>query len=495
MHIFAAPGSRRTDMRKFWLAIGLCVLATAGASAQTLTTLYSFCAQTNCSDGEDPSAPLAQGTDGNFYGTTYTTAIDNGTVFKITPSGGLTTLYTFTGSTDGGYPVGALTLTTGGVFYGTTSEGTAFKITSAGNLTTLITLDGPPEAGLLQATDGNFYGTTVYGGLYGFGTIFRMTASGAVTYIYNFCSQDGCTDGAEPQAALIQGTDGNLYGTTTVGGTGGGNDCSLATTGCGTVFKITLEGALTTLYSFCSHANCSDGAFPHDSLAQDAEGNLYGTTRWGGTGLFCPIQGPGCGTVFKITRTGKLTTLHSFCKGSTCSDGDFPLAGLALGTDGNLYGTTPTGVVGAPSVYGTIFKITPSGALTTLYTFCSQPNCTDGYDPDVNLMQATNGSFYGTTPYGGSNGYGTVFSLSVGLGAFVQSVPTSGKAGATVVILGTNLAGASAVTFNGVPVESFTINSTGTAVTTSVPSGASTGYIKVTTPSGSLTSNIAFDVP
>jgi len=475
------------------------------AHAQTLSTLYSFCSQANCQDGEVPLAPLAQGTDGNFYGTTEQGGEnDFGTVFKITPSGNLATLYRFTGSTDGGYPDGALTLTTGSEFYGTTSDdgdvrggaGTAFKITPAGKLTTLVAF-GPggwaPEDGLLHATDGNFYGTTAWGGLYGSGTVFRMTANGVLTYIYNFCSLQGCADGIEPVAALVQGTDGNLYGTTAVGGTN--NSCNQVSGGCGTVFKITPEGSFTTLYSFCSQTNCSDGAIPYDSLVQAADGSLYGTTGFGGTGSVCPNQGPpGCGTVFRITPTGKFTTLHSFCVKAACGDGAFPHAGLALGTDGNLYGTTYSGVVNIPSEYGTIFRIAPSGTFRTLYTFCSQPNCADGGEPVANLLQATNGSFYGTTPYGGSNGGGTLFSLSVGLGAFVQTVPTSGKVGSKVVILGNGLTGTTSVTFNGTS-TTFAVNSTGTAITATVPGGATSGFVEVTTPSGTLTSNVKFRVP
>jgi uncharacterized repeat protein (TIGR03803 family) len=244
-----------------------------------------------------------------------------------------------------------------------------------------------PEAALIQATDGNFYGTTIYGGINGDGTIFRITPSGRLTTIYSFCSQPNCMDGAIPYAGLVQGTDGNFYGTTREGGP----------LGYGTVFKITPGGTLTTLHSF----DCTDGCYPGAPLVRDTEGNFYGTTLGGGS--------KGFGTVFKITSGGKLTTEYSFCSQSYCTDGTWP-GSLVQATDGDFYGTTFYGgsrLVCGRNGCGTIFKITPSGALTTLHKF----NYTTGSGPNA-LIQANNGKFYGTTYTGGANGIGTVFKIT-----------------------------------------------------------------------------------
>jgi uncharacterized repeat protein (TIGR03803 family) len=194
---------------------------------------------------------------------------------------------------------------------------------------------------------------------------------------------------------LIQGIDGNFYGTTSAGGANGD----------GTVFKITPSGTLTTLHNF----DGTDGEFPFAGLVQDTDGNLYGTTQQGGANEVCGSpSGSGCGTVFKITTTGTLTTLHIFDR----TDGYSPDAGLVRGTDGNFYGTT---VQGGADNKGTAFKITSSGRLKTLYTFCQDSGCADGEFPYGGLIQDTNGTFYGTTNYGGANDDGTVFSLSVGM--------------------------------------------------------------------------------
>jgi uncharacterized repeat protein (TIGR03803 family) len=215
---------------------------------------------------------------------------------------------------------------------------------------------------------------------------------------------------------------------------------------------------------------------------------LYGTTGYGGTnpGLY----GNGGGTVFKITPSGKLTTLYNFCAQGGCVDGEAPIAGLVQVADGAFYGTTSSG--GAYG-YGTVFRITPSGALTTLYSFCAQSGCTDGEVPVAGLGQDTNGTFYGATWGGGAYGYGTVFSLSVGLGQFVKTLPTSARVGSAVRILGTNLTGATSVTFNGTA-AAFTVVSR-YLITATVPTGATTGKVEVVTPSGTLSSNVPFRVP
>ncbi len=326
------------------------------------------------------------------------------------------------------------------------------------------------------ATNGDFYGTTYeYGANGNYGTAFKITPNGALTTLYSFCSQSGCTDGYGPLGGLVQATNGDLYGTTFEGGANGNY---------GTVFRITPSGALTTLYSFCSQSGCTDGEDPKGRLVQATDGYLYGTTFLGGA--------YGYGTVFRITPNGTLTTIYSFCPqlvGGTCSDGAYPQTALVQATNGDFYGTTE----GGTNAFGNIFQISPSGTLTTLYTFCSQSGCPDGSDPRTGLVQDTNGGFYGTTDSGGTNGdYGTVFSWSVGLGPFVETRPTSGAVGATVEILGSDMTGATSVSFNGTA-ATFTVVSR-RLITATVPTGATTGEVQVVTPSRTLGSNEPFRV-
>jgi uncharacterized repeat protein (TIGR03803 family) len=327
----------RPIMRNSILLAVLLYAFTTFLSAQSLTTLYSFAGS---DDGGYPVAGLVQGSDGNFYGPTSAGGGHNlGTVFKITPSGTLTTLYSFAGS-DGEFPFAGLVQGSDGNFYGTTEQGgandqgTVFKITPSGTLTTLYSFAGSggafPYGGLVQGSDGNFYGTTSGGGANNEGTVFKITPSGTLTTLYSFAGSD---DGGYPVAGLVQGSDGNFYGTTVVGGANSD----------GTVFKITPSGALTTLYTFAG----SDGAYPYGGLVQGSDGNFYGMNQYGGAGQSCFS---GCGTVFKITPSGTLTTLYSF-RGS---DGANPLAGLVQGSDGNFYGTTYGG--GAHDA-GTVFRL------------------------------------------------------------------------------------------------------------------------------------------
>jgi uncharacterized repeat protein (TIGR03803 family) len=473
----------------------LCAASAIALPAQTFTTLVRF----DGTDGELPFSGLVQGADGNLYGTTSGNATvcsggECGTVFKISPRGTLTTLYSFcaqNGCTDGLSPYAGLVLATNGDFYGTTQyggaygSGTVFKITPGGALTTLYSFcpqgdgnctDGqnPSVASLVQAHNGDFYGATQQGGGANSGTIFTITPSGTLTTLYSFCSAIGCPDGSSPNG-LIQAADGDFYGTTGFGGVPAPGAAA-----SGTVFKITASGALTTLYTFC----CASGSEPLGALVQGVDGNFYGTTTGGGTGAY--------GTVFEITPTGKLTKLYNFCSQSGCTDGSRPYGQLVHGTDGNFYGTT---IAGGANYGGTIFKITPSGALTTLYSFCSSlPGCADGYQPTTGLVQATNGNFYGTTFNGGmgygGQGFGTVFRLSVGLGPFVKTLPHSGTVGEVIRILGTDLTGATSVSFNGTPAAFNVVSAT--EITATVPAGATTGKIRVTTPGGALFSGGPF---
>lgn len=489
MMVFACAGCSQllSKLKPMSLLFFLSAALTMTVSAQTFTTLANLSVF-----NDDPRyMPFVQGHDGDLYGTSeHGGPYGNGTVFEITPGGTLTTLYSFCGAfscSDGAYPCG----------------------------------------GLVESTDGNFYGATEFGGTQAEGTIFKMSPEGAVTTIYSFCSQSGCADGINPCGTLVHATDGNFYGTTI----GGGNDSEPCDNGCGTVFTITPAGALTTLYRFCSTPDCADGVSPN-GLIQATDGNFYGTTFTGGTQ--CE---PGCGTIFSITPGGALTTLHSFEGGdgfivtaglTQASDGNFygtaalggtyddgtifkitpagvftvlqnfdgtngsePFAGLIQATDGNFYGTTAEG--GDNCSYqiggcGTIFVITPNGALRTLYRFPGS----GGYNPDNPLFQATDGKFYGTTIYGGANGYGTVFDLSAGLNPFVSFVQRFGRVGRTGGILGQGFTGTTNVMLNGISAN-FTVISD-TYIKATVPPGATTGYVTVTTPSGVLTSNVSFHV-
>ena len=445
--------------------------------AQTFKTLQNF----DNTDAALPWATLLQANDGNLYGTTQSggssaCASGCGTIFKITPNGRLTT-FRFDGLS-GSDPYAGLVQAADGDFYGVTSSGgtgnggglcaancgTVFKMTPGGKLTTLHNFDwadgASPTGTLIQATDGNLYGTTQSGGPLSYGSVFKMTPSGTLTTLYSF---SGGADGATPVAGLIQAIDGNLYGTTWADVYDYLND--------GTVFKITLTGELTTLHSF----ELTDGANPQGGLVQALDGDFYGATELGGT--------YGYGTVFKMTPPGTLTTLHSFSGGT---DGDTPVSTLVQATDGNFYGTAAYD--GQYPNFGTVFKITPSGKLTTLHNFDS----TDGSYPYAGLVQATSGNFYGATFAGGSSsacefGCGTVFSLSVGLGPFVETVPNSGEVGAAVRILGTDLTGATSVTFNGAAAEFRVISQS--EIQTNVPSGAATGTVEVKTAGITLNSN------
>ncbi len=472
-----------------FVALGLA----ANARPQTFTTLYSFRGKY----GETPEAGLVQATrDGQLYGTTAGGGTNrSGMIFAISPSGQLTELYDFcsqAGCTDGATPEKSLVQDSNGYLYGTTFAGgassscddgcgTVFKITPGGTLTTLYSFcsqtgcaDGAiPQASLIQAADGTLYGTTSWGGASNYGTIFEISPSGTLTTLHSF---DG-TDGKYPWAALVQATDGNFYGTTTQGG----NTTSCDGYGCGTVFKITPTGTLTTLNSF----DGTDGDLALAPLIQATDGNFYGTTLYGGANYL--------GNVFEMTADGTLTTLYSFCSQNYCVDGVLPTAPLVQATDGNFYGTASQGgnlVCSGAGSYGCglVFKITPSGKMTTIHLFDE----TDGKWPYAPLVQDTNGSFYGTTSTAGPNGAGTVFSLSVGLGPFVETLPTAAKVGASVQILGTNLTGATSVTFNGTA-ATFVIGSPNGIVAT-VPAGATSGSVQVVTPGGTLSSNVPFHV-
>jgi uncharacterized repeat protein (TIGR03803 family) len=465
------------------LLLGL--TAAVAAQAQTPTTTFRTLVNFKGTNGADPGRPPIQGTDGNLYGTAGGGKYGQGVLFKLTPAGKLTTLYNFcpqTGCVDGSGP-GALGLGADGNFYGGTANGgtsgygIVFKFTGSGAPITLHDFDGTDGRSIydrmVQLGDGNFYGTTPYGGNIGecaegpgCGTVFQMTPSGTLTTLHDFCSLPDCADGAVLYESLALGTDGNFYGATWGGG---------SAADAGTVFRITPTGTLTTIYTFCADGYPFCGGPGALGPALGKHGNFYGTTAFGGAYSE--------GSIFKITPGGMLTTIYNFCTQIACTDGSDARSGVILGSDGNLYGTT---YYGGTYNEGTVFRITPAGVLTTLHSF----DGTDGYDPIGVMFQATNGVFYGQTTLGGSGGEGTIFSLDVGLRSFVETAPTSGNVGTNVIILGNKLTGATSVTFNGTS-ASFTVASK-SEITATVPSGATTGPVKVTTPSGTLTSNVNF---
>ncbi len=374
------------------LAASLFTLPTA-APAQTFQVLHFF----QNTNGASPRASLVEGSDGNFYGTTYAGGIYGaplglGTVFRMTPNGSVTTLVSFDRTTNGSNPYAELRRGSDGNFYGTTlfggadgyNLGTVFQMTN-GLLNTLVSFHGEtngsnPNAGLFQASDGNFYGTTRYGGTndpgIGFGTVFRITNKGLLTSLVHFNN----TNGAFPRATLIQGSNGDLFGTTDGGGTN-----------YGSVFRLTTNGVLSTVFSF-SGTNVNNGRNPQAAVLQTSDGNLYGTTFTGGTSNL--------GTIFKLTTNGVLTTLVSF----NGTNGSNPRATLIQASGGNLYGTASTG--GANGA-GTVFQVTTNGVLTTLVSF----NFTNGSTPLAGVIQASDGNLYGTTGLGGTNDYGTVFRI------------------------------------------------------------------------------------
>lgn len=447
------------------LTMALILAAAIPSTAQTFTSLHSFTG----TDGSYPYAGLIQSTSGKLFGTTSAGgAFSGGTVFTVTTGGTVKSLYSFcklASCADGFDPRSPLVQATNGNFYAVTfgggpfsNPGTIYQITNSGTLTTLYTFcalsgctDGEtPYGGMVQALNGVLYGTTYAGGAHGGGAIFDIkTTGGTPTTLYSFCSLSACADGDDPQSTLIQGTDGNFYGSTYYGG---------AFSYYGNVFKITSAGVFTSLHSF----DGTDGDEPIGGLTQATDRNFYGTTQVDGAN--------GYGTVFKITSGGTLTTLYNFCGSSGCPDGSIPEDPLVQGTDGNLYGTTFSG--GALGK-GTIFSITPAGVLTTLHSFDN----TDGGQPWVGVVQDTNGTFYGTTYSGGTSNLGSVYSLSMGLKPFIKINPPAAKVGATVTILGTNLTGATSVTFGSLKATSYKVVSS-SEITAVVP--AITKNVKVT---------------
>ncbi len=431
----------------------------------TRTTLVSFTGTSGVAMGTNPIAGLTLGADGALYGVTQTggnSGTGLGTIFKVTTSGVFTTLVNFTGTTGamlGSNPRGNLVLASDGTFYGTTATGgsgggfgTIFKVTPAGALTNLVNFTGTtgaalgatPLAGLVQGTDGNFYGTTSAGGSTNFGTVFKVTPTGTLTTLVTFTGTTGVALGTGPKGALVFGTDGALYGTTQTGGTG--------STGLGTVFKVTTAGTLTTLVNFTGITGAAFGATPQGGLVAHPDGSFYGTTNSGGAN--------NNGSVFRVAADGSLTTLLSFTAPPT-------LAKLLQASDGELYGTTTSGggaqgvgtviagpVGGALDILttlvpttgttawasrggfmqaangelwatsnaggigtgnsGSVFKVTPGGVFTTVIGFTGTTGTNLGSAPQAGLLLGADGNHWGTTSTGGTNSAGTIFRVTPG---------------------------------------------------------------------------------
>jgi uncharacterized repeat protein (TIGR03803 family) len=372
-----------------------CVLGFATLASAQYEVLHTFPAP----GPVRPYAPLVQATDGNFYGTTAWGGVsDQGAVFRMDSSGTVTIMHEFLGAPNGGQPYGSLVQAADGNLYGTTWDGGAndkgsiFRMTLGGVVTivhsfTAATHGANPLTAMIIGTDGNFYGTTSVDGPAGFGTIFRFTLQGTFSVVHAF--PGGASNGANPYAPVIQGADGALYGTTRDGGT----------SAVGTVFKTSLPGGETTvLHSF----NGANGRYPTAGLVQGIDTHLYGTTSMGGAGNI--------GTIFRVTLGGTHTLLKSFAGGV---DSREPVAALVQKPDGNFYGTTQFQGVG-PSYYGGIvFEMTPAGSVTTVHNF----NNVDGGWPSAGLIRGTDGHYYGTTQRGGTAGYagaGTVYRISTG---------------------------------------------------------------------------------
>ena len=451
--------------------------------AQTFSVLHDFGSNTG-----DPSKPaysgiIAQGRDGNLYSTAPAGGACCGALFQITPAGKLKNIHNFTGSNnDGAFPQGGVTLGSDGNFYGTTYEGgsvtagTVFKVTPGGTYTTLYSFTGGsdgayPFAPPVEGNDGNFYGTTTAGGNTtacgsGCGTIYKITPAGVLTNLYQF----DITHGYAPYGPLVLGTDGNFYGTTTFG----------TSANAGVVFKISSTGKFALLFSFDN----AHGQTPFAGLVQGADGNFYGTTINGGS--------TGGGVVYKITPSGKLTVLHAM-NGTT--DGARPFGGLALASDGNFYGANAYGGTvnsNCADGCGTFFKITPKGAYSVLYKFDFTTGATSENTP---FQHTSGVAYGDSPVGGTGNVNPCVAGLcgvfyswkNTTLPAFVSLLPYSGKVGKSVEFLGQGFNGTTSVSFGGTAAK-FQIASD-TYLTATVPDGATTGSVTVKISAGTLASN------
>jgi uncharacterized repeat protein (TIGR03803 family) len=393
----------------FVLVTVLFLLRSAAAQTGTFTELYPFNSSGDVSDGAWPEAGVTRDAAGNLYGSTFFGGAGTGcdiyfggcgAVFKLDTSGAETVLHSFGGAHDGWNPTARLILDAAGDLYGTTAYGGAhgrgvvFKVNATTGDETIVysfaggTDGANPNAGLLQDAAGNFYGTTQYGGKgcdgQGCGTVFRISADGGETVLYRFA---GGQDGASPLGGVTLESSGNIYGTTWLGGVNS----------LGTVFSLDSGGDERVLHSF---AGGSDGANPMDAPVLDKAGNLFGTTSAGG---------PHFGTLFMVDAAGNESILYSFAGGP---DGAYPYSHLLLDASGNLFGTASQG---GCCGQGAIFEFS-AGALIPLYGFSTAPSGTnpDGQIPMGGLIADSAGNLYGTATEAGPHGWGTAFELQLG---------------------------------------------------------------------------------
>ena len=450
-------------------ACAACVFSLAVcAQAQTVTAIAA-----------ENSLGMVQATDGNFYGAGSAPGNLDGGIFRMTPTGEISTVYRSCfqpNCTQPGPPI----LGGDGNLYGvskfggnSTGSGTVYKLTLDGKLTILYTFcpnagcaDGQFPLGLVLGSDGNFYGAAEEGGAGSgvSGTIFRISPTGEFKLLYTFCSLANCADGTGAASPPVQGSDGNFYGVAVFGGA----------TGHGVAYRLTSAGAYTVLYNFCSATDCLDGNQPQ-AVTWSPSGTLLGVTNLGGD--------RNGGTIFEINLVkNHYRTLHSF---DAWVDGDNPFYPLTLANDRNFYG-----VVGDSFAAGYIFEVTPAGVYTSLYNFAC---CGLGTNPFGPLLQATSGKLYGEMEYSHHvTNSGSIFQLLNGISPSVQPVPVAGKVGQSILILGNGLTGTTRVTFNGVA-AAFTVESD-TYIKARVPVGATTGTVSVATPTGKLNSNPTFRV-
>lgn len=454
----------------------------------TVTDLHDF----DLTHGGYPQGGLSMGTDGNFYGATYQGGHGFGTVFKITPSGTFTELYDFNNTTDGAYPKTPPVQAQDGNLYGTTNNGTIaviYKITTSGTFTAMATLAAQSYSPLLLASDGNLYGTTLYGGTYNAGTVFQFSpATKVLKTIFSFHTE------ASPWGPLMQGVDGALYGTTSAGGTGSG----------GVVYKITTRGVYQVLTNFTT-GSTTNGATPYSGVVQGSDKFLYGVTSSGGANKI--------GALFKISTTGTgFTILHSF----DTTTGDTPYSTPLLHTNGTIYGLTSHGGSHVPDGVAYSMNVSLKSFVAPVVLHSAKSNATvellgQGFNTATGVLFGTGSGAltilsdtYATAKIttGATTGVITVeepggnlktlqtFKITPAIKSFT---PTSGPVGTSVVITGTSLQQASAVKFGGTAATIFTVNSD-TQVTATVPAGAVTGKISITTPGGTANSSGIFTV-